>query len=428
MKLYDFQEEGRSFIEKHKYVLLGDEMGLGKTIQALAALRGKTGPALIVCPAFLRKTWSNEIDKILVAWKDFDLEPVIVTQVGDFDKPMFDEDSVYIISYEMLKKIPETFYPEHIIFDEAHYLKNMKATRTALAHSLIAKTLPETLILLSGTPIKNRVPEFYSILRLLSYCPSKTNGIRIPEKSQYAFNIKFTNPTTRTIMVKHTAREITEFHGVRNTELLKKYLQKKYIRRLAKSVLELPPLITKEVQFGERLARDKDYIKAYQEYEETGVLTTLKMELAISKVKYTCSYACDLLEQGEPLVIFSDHIQPVEDIASYLKGKGYKVGAITGKTPTSKRDDVVVSFQNGDLNVLVATIGSASVGYTLTRARNLIFNDYSWVPSDMEQARKRIHRIGQTNHSVIHMVLGSKVDTYILKTIEGKMRTMKKVL
>lgn len=427
MQLYDFQSKGASFISEHKYVLLGDEMGLGKTIQALAALRGAEGPVLIVCPAFLRKNWSNEIEKVSSHWRDFQFEPQICKSEKDF-QTLFQDDYIFIVSYDMLKKIPRDFHPEHVIFDEAHYLKNMKAGRTMLAHSLVSEHKPETCVLLSGTPIKNRVTEFYSLLRMLSYCPSDSNGLRITEKSQYAFNIKFTHPTTRTIYVRDQVRDITEFNGIRNVELLKRYLKNKYLRRLAKTVLGLPPLTTKEIQFGERMKEDKAYVEAYEKFEESGVMPTLKAELAVVKIKHTFKYAMELIEQGEPLVIFSDHVKPVSELCKLFTEKGIKCVEITGNTNPSQRETAVATFQNGGAEVLVATIGSAAVGYTMTRARNLLFNDYPWVPSDLDQARKRIHRIGQVNHCIIHMILGSKMDQYVLNKINDKRSVLRKVL
>jgi SWI/SNF-related matrix-associated actin-dependent regulator 1 of chromatin subfamily A len=69
-----------------------------------------------------------------------------------------------------------------------------------------------------------------------------------------------------------------------------------------------------------------------------------------------------------------------------------------------------------------------SVGVTLTRARNVVFNDLSWTHADNQQARARIHRIGQKNICIAHYIIGSETDAYIKRAVEAKAKTSQKVL
>ena len=46
-----------------------------------------------------------------------------------------------------------------IIIDEFHYAKNLEAQRTRYLHEYISKYKPERVIGLTGTAIKNRIPE-----------------------------------------------------------------------------------------------------------------------------------------------------------------------------------------------------------------------------------------------------------------------------
>lgn len=65
-ELYPFQKEGvKKMLSMDSNILLADEMGLGKTPQGAVYLRLKKNsiPALIICPASLKKNWSNEIEK-----------------------------------------------------------------------------------------------------------------------------------------------------------------------------------------------------------------------------------------------------------------------------------------------------------------------------------------------------------------------------
>jgi SWI/SNF-related matrix-associated actin-dependent regulator 1 of chromatin subfamily A len=110
-----------------------------------------------------------------------------------------------------------------------------------------------------------------------------------------------------------------------------------------------------------------------------------------------------------------------------LNAKDIKSYCITGQVKDILRQDYIASFQNGKAKVLVATIGAASTGFTLTAARHLVFNDLPWVPADIDQARKRIHRVGQARGCVIHYMLGSPVDLYIKDKLLAKRKTLRSI-
>ena len=147
----------------------------------------------------------------------------------------------------------------------------------------------------------------------------------------------------------------------------------------------------------------------------------------MSKVPYTCKIALELLEQGEQIVIFSDHKDPVDALQKTIKKAGYSVGMLTGDIDTDKRDFNVSRFQSGHLNVIIGTIKAASVGITLTAARHMIFNDSSWVLADMVQAERRIDRISQTRPVTITKVLNGDFDIKLEEKLASKRREIGQV-
>ena len=219
IELYPFQKDGVKFHLKSRYSINACEMGLGKTIQAIKTIEAAdTYYNMVVCPAYLRNNWKREIKKH-----------------GD---PL---RFYHILSYDEFRKLPPK-YPhisDTVIFDEAHYLKNMEAQRTKAAHKYVKDWLPEYLVLLSGTPIKNRVTEYYSLLKLCSYCPHDTNGERITKSfhhfaSALTYKEKYLLPS---------GAMVTKFGGLKNKSLLLKYLKGKYFRRVASKELNLPDVI-----------------------------------------------------------------------------------------------------------------------------------------------------------------------------------------
>jgi SWI/SNF-related matrix-associated actin-dependent regulator 1 of chromatin subfamily A len=419
VKLYPHQEIAKRFILEKKYCLIGDDMGLGKTLEAIAALICVQGVKVIVAPAHLRNTWRVELKK----WY-----PDEVVELVSSSKHTYGKAGWYILSYAMLKHCE--VIPKAIVFDECHYIKNLQASRTKEAHIAVAGSKPEYCVALSGTPIKNSASEFYSILRLLSLCPSQTNGLKITEKSQYAFNLRFSYPRTQTVYTPSGPLEVTKFEGIRNLDRLKSYLRGKYLRRLTKNVIDLPEIIDKEILIS--VKKDKELLKAFTDFEQGAKdehIMSMKASNAAMKTKATIEYVTDLVvEHKEPVIVFTDHVHPCKAIAEGLEARKIKVDIIHGSIPTAKRSYTVDRFQSGSLDVIVCTIGAASTGFTLTRARNMVFNDYSWSYVDMAQARKRIHRIGQGNSCVVHYILISDADQFIRSKVMEKERILNKAL
>lgn len=430
INLFDHQKLGKQFILRRKYCLLGDEQGLGKTLTAIASMVEVKGIAVIICPAFLRQNWKSEIKKFS------SLSCKIVTSKETYDSV----PDVIISSYENVKNIPLDLMPGFVVCDESHYIKTYSSQRTKAVTKLVATCKPEYFVALSGTPIMNNVTELYTILKLLSYCPSGTNGIPIAERSQYSFSIKFSNGNTRNIRTKTksgrtSSVRVTEFKGVKNIETLKTYLRGKYLRRLASKVLDLPKVIDVPFIVSDNKSNiDDKLMHAYESwvegrgFEEAEHITHLKIENAMKKVPYTIKLALELVCQGEQVVVFSDNRSPVNTIVDALKEKGTKVCSILGGMDTALRQEIVDNFQEGKLQVIVGTIGAMGTGLNLTAARHMIFNDMSWVPALQSQARKRIDRIGQERKVTITNMVNGHFDKKLYEKLEEKMRNISEVI
>jgi SNF2 family DNA or RNA helicase len=420
--LLPHQVQTVEFVKYRHYSLIGHHMGLGKTLCSIASYINEGNFCLIVCPAFLKYNWESEFKKFTSSCK----VKVINTQ-KDLVEAM--TANVAIINYERLSLAEELFKrADFVIADEAHMLKNLEAKRTQLFHNYVKAFRPERLQLLSGTAIKNRVEEFYSLLVLLSYTKHKTNGkdVNVSYRNQYQFSRHFSNEIVFKIF--RGGREVTirKFEGLRNEEELRSLLKDKYIRFKDDILKDLPELQSKVV-YVKYDYNDKDLQAALEnELSNTdGHISKVKAGSALAKAPFTIDYAKSLHEEtGSPIVIFCDHVESVQTIAAGLKNSA----VITGATSMEKRNDIVNQFQAGKLTYLVATIGAASVGLTLTQANHLIFNSLSWVPANNAQAKKRIHRIGQKNICFVHLIAGSEVDKMIITSLQSKSAVIERIL
>lgn len=416
---FPHQQEYIKFALLCDFTLCGDQMGLGKTLSAIGVSVAMDCPTLVVAPAFLKHNWKAEYLK----FTDIKESEISIDKLTSKSK-------VVITSYSKLKSAAKYFkWADLVIADEAHYLKNIEAQRTKYFHQGIKNNKPSRLCLLSGTAVKNRVEEFYSLLVLLSYCPNNSNGKKIQDKfkTKYKFARHFSNERVFNIRKDGYSVEVRKFEGLRNEQELKTYFRGKYMRRMTSQVIDLPELRDRYVEVN----YDYDDIELQLAYEKftgkkDGHIMAIKKGSAVAKAPFTADYAKNIhSETGEPVVIFSDHIDPVHIIARKL---GKKAAVITGATDMAERHRIVQAFQTGRLDYLVATIGAASTGLTLTASSNLIFNDMSYVPADNAQASKRIHRIGQEKLCTIHKICGSAIDKSIMNSLASKQATLDKIL
>lgn len=194
-KLKSFQLQGLDWMVKqemthYKGGLLGDEMGMGKTIQAVSLIMSdfpaKT-PSLVVVPPVALMQWASEIK----AYTDGRLKVLVFHGTNTKTKNMSEKDlkkfDVIIVSYNSLESLhrKETkgwsrgeniireASPIHgikfhrLILDEAHSIKSRNTGVAKACFALRGKYK----WCLSGTPVQNRIGEFFSLLRFLEVRP-----------------------------------------------------------------------------------------------------------------------------------------------------------------------------------------------------------------------------------------------------------------
>ncbi|KAH7087734.1 SNF2 family N-terminal domain-containing protein [Paraphoma chrysanthemicola] len=194
-RLKPFQLEGLSWMirqEKTHYKggLLGDEMGMGKTIQAVSLIMSDypaKAPTLVCVPPVALMQWSNEIRE----YTDNKLKVLVYHGTNAKCKKMSIKElrgyDVIMVSYNSLESlhrketkgwsrgedIIKEASPLHaikfhrLILDEAH---SIKSRNTGVAKACFALQ-GDYKWCLSGTPVQNRIGEFFSLLRFLEVRP-----------------------------------------------------------------------------------------------------------------------------------------------------------------------------------------------------------------------------------------------------------------
>jgi len=295
----------------------------------------------------------------------------------------------------------------------------------------VSDFLPKSLLLMSGTPMRNRVPELYPLLRLV-YQKMSGNPFKQKFPSQYVFNLTFSYPVEK----KFGGRKVTTFEGSRNLDNLRTWIKPIYIKHLLADLEDVPEVFYEEVEAD----TDEDLILwSVDEELETGWeamevfkapppvhISTAKLSSAMAKVSYTSDFCENLLEGGvESLVVFSDHVKPSREIAERLSE--YGSGVITGETSMPNRDALVAKFQAGEIRVLVGSIGAMGTGLTLTRSHVCVRNDKSWIPANNYQAVGRLRRLTQKHKVRVIDVVRPGVDQRISKKLTEKEKIIQEV-
>lgn len=422
-RLYPFQRVGVQWI--HAVGLrgvVGDDMGVGKTPQGWMALEldANARRTLIVCPGSVLIHWMREGARwaprwtASVAWSTKDVQKLAAAPYPD--------RHATIVSWGLLSR-PATVEAlgkvgfDAVIADEAHYAKNSEAARTQalvrLMHGARVR-LP-----LTGTPIKSRPAEFWTLLHMI-------DPIRF--HTFYPFGETFCGAKNRHIGL----RVVRVYTGSARLPQLAKLTTPYVLRREKLEVLvDLPPkrrqtlplrappdLVEESVDLLQKL---RDQAKAGQETPQAlGEIGKLRQRIGLEKVPAAVEWAVDAHQSGEPTVLFVFHQEVAAQLRIGLEKAGLRVGSILGSTGARERQPIVDAFQAGDLDVM---IGSEAIkeGVTLTRAALSLQVEYWWTPGDHDQAEDRLCRNTQTRPVLnVYLQLEGTLDDHIAKLIEKK--------
>ena len=316
-----------------------------------------------------------------------------------------------------------------LVFDEAHYLKNHTSVRSRLARTLtgnaaaIAAGEP-AVYLLTGTPLTNRPRDLFVLLQLVGHPLGRSflsfaRRYCAAEKNQYGWKTD----------------------GASNLEELTVQLHGVMLRRSKDQVLALPPKLrtwlpvdvsggtgSREVREAVALLLDRRAVSnepssrasdARARGRLLALLTRARQKLAASKVTATLDFVKGAVDQGEKVIVYSCFDEPLQKLAREL---GASAVVLTGRTPSASRQALVDRFQQDDaIRVFVANIVAGGVGFNLTAATQVVFNDLDWVPANHWQAEDRAYRIGQARTvNVTYVVARNTLDDFVQAVLEAK--------
>jgi len=421
------------------------EMGTGKTLTTIGIagalwLTGRIKRVLIVAPLSIVGVWQEEFSR----FADFRYNLAVLSGSGakkaDTLRAMTGTTAlqVAVVNYESAWRMEDeikAWRPDLVVCDEGHKIKSHGANASKAMHRIGAAARYR--LLLTGTPVTNKALDIFSQYKFLN-----------PEifgRSFYAFRNRYFDMTG---------------YGA-HTPVMKRHMEQEFTQRLhciafratKAECLDLPDTvdIVRLVELEPAARRTyRDLVRdSYAELGEssvtaTNILTRL-MRLSqltggfigndddpkprqISRAKLAALE--DIIDQaaaeGKKLVVIARFVPEIKAITALLEKMGIAFSCVDGQRRqgdvVKARAEQVARFQTDPaVSVFVGQIATAGLGITLTAASTLVFYSLDYSMSNFEQAKARIHRVGQAEKcTYIYLTAWGTVDEKVLRALREK--------
>lgn len=420
-QLRPYQLRGFEWMYKNSKIgfgsILADDMGLGKTIQTIAVLLKfkeekilKKQKALIIVPTTLLTNWGKEIQKF-----GPDLS-YLIYHGSNRDIEEFKNKDILLTSYGTARSDANTlnkFKWQVLIIDEAQNIKNHNTDQTKAIKSIYSNIK----IALSGTPVENRLSEYWSIFDFTNkgYLGSIKN-----------FNEDFVKPIT----IERNHKQIEVFKKITSPFIMRRMKNDKSI------ISDLPDKIennqystlTKQqaALYESTVKSAMKTIESSDGIERKGMV--LKMMIALKQIgnhpyQYLKSGSKEpelsgklsvlfqllhtILENNEKTLIFTQY-KEMGDLLQTLIRNEFKTEPLFlhGSLTRKQREQFVEDFQTKlHRKIFILSLKAGGTGLNLTQAQNVIHFDLWWNPAVETQATDRAYRIGQKNKVIVHRLI-----------------------
>ena len=435
-ELREYQHQGLNWLQfLREYELngiLADDMGLGKTIQALSHLllekeQGRlNGPSLIIAPTSVLFNWAKEIDKFTPS-----LSYIVINGAKRQEHfEQLDQYDIVITSYPLVLKDTDVHQQQvyyYLILDEAHYIKNPK---TKLYQAMLTLKAEHKLCL-TGTPMENHLGEFWAQFNFL--LPGFLSGYQQFSRL-FKTPIEKHNDHERKVMLN---QRIKPFILRRTKELIAKELPKKTTiiqtlkidgkqAELYESVRLTMDTRLKEIIAAKGLQRSQIEIldallklRQVCNHPQLLSLPSAKTVKQSAKLEFLMETLPEMVEEGRKVLIFSQFTSMLALIEKELVASNIPYVKLTGSS--RNRQDLVETFQSGEVPVFLISLKAGGVGLNLTAADTVIHFDPWWNPAVENQATDRAYRIGQDKPVFVYkLIIENSIEEKILQIQKKK--------
>uniref|UniRef100_A0A1A9ZBP8 ATP-dependent helicase brm n=1 Tax=Glossina pallidipes TaxID=7398 RepID=A0A1A9ZBP8_GLOPL len=453
--------------------ILADEMGLGKTIQTISLVtylmdkKKVMGPYLIIVPLSTLPNWVLEFEKWapsvgVVSYKGSPQGRRLLQNQMRATK-----FNVLLTTYEYVikdKAVLAKIQWKYMIIDEGHRMKNhhCKLTQVLNTHYVAPYRL-----LLTGTPLQNKLPELWALLNFLlpsifKSCstfeqwfnaPFATTGEKVElNEEETILIIRRLHKVLRPFLLRRLKKEV-EHQLPDKVEYIIKCDMSGLQRVLYKHMQSKGVLLTDGSEKGKQgkggakalmntivqLRKLCNHPFMFQHIEEKYCDHTRAQSMASGPDLYRVSGKFELLDRILPklkatnhrVLLFCQMTQCMTIIEDYLSWRQFGYLRLDGTTKAEDRGELLRKFnaKDSDYFVFLLSTRAGGLGLNLQTADTVIIFDSDWNPHQDLQAQDRAHRIGQRNEvRVLRLMTVNSVEERILAAARYKLNMDEKVI
>merc|ERR1719323_1840916 len=476
-KLKEYQVKGLewmvSLYNNNLNGILADEMGLGKTIQTISLLtylmekKKNMGPFLVIVPLSTLSNWMMEFQKWApsVTAVSFKGSPAARRAVqGVIRSGRF---NVLVTTYEYIireKGLLSKLRWKYMIIDEGHRMKNHNNKLTTTINQFYTTSHR---LLLTGTPLQNKLPELWSLLNFLlpsifKACDTFETWFNAPfaitgekvelNEEETILIIRRLHKVLRPFLLRRLKKDVEsqlpdkveyiikcEMSGLQRA--LYTHMQEKGVmltedggkkkgggggaKALMNTIMQLRKLCNHPFMF-------QHIEEAYARHVGLGdVVTGPDMFRSSGKFELLDRIFPKIKRSGHRILMFCQMTQLMTILEDYLNWRGHKYLRLDGTTKAEERGEMLAQFNDpkSEYFIFLLSTRAGGLGLNLQTADTVIIFDSDWNPHQDLQAQDRAHRIGQRNEvRVLRLMTVNSVEERILAAARYKLNMDEKVI
>ena len=431
-RLRPYQERGFSWMYRNMKIgfgsIIADDMGLGKTLQVITLLlkmkeegamdRKK---ALVVVPTGLLHNWQSEVKRFA---------PQLATGVyhgtaRDLKGDDCKQADIILTTYGVVRSDADKLKKQKwqvIVIDEAQNIKNSDTAQSKAIHSIPA----DCHIAMSGTPVENRLSEFWSIIDFTNkgYLGSAKDFSESYAKPIQKYGDSHVAERFRKVTAPFMMRRLKT-----DKSIISDLPDKIERNELASLTPEQAALYQETVKRCMAVIESMDGEDSQTLFKRQGLV--LQMMLALKQI---CNHPTQYLKDNRMDATLSGKTEMLLDMLRSIIDADEKVLVFTqfremgdllrhfirttldeepmfyhGGCSLKQRQEMVDRFQNNrNDRIFILSLKAAGTGLNLTAATHVIHYDLWWNPAVEAQATDRAYRIGQHKNVQVHRFITQK--------------------